>query len=86
VSDNVNRGSLASCSSLSELTLPIYCDHTTQVIGNFLKDLELYFDLKGVSENLKLPIFERKVYRGILGSVYDKEKENWRILTKKFMQ
>jgi hypothetical protein len=28
-----------------------------------------------------LNIFERKVYRGILGPVYDKEKENWRILT-----
>ena len=26
-------------------------------------------------------IFERKVYRGILGPVYDNEKENWRILT-----
>jgi hypothetical protein len=28
-------------------------------------------------------IFERKVYRRILGSVYDNEKENWRILTNK---
>ena len=28
-------------------------------------------------------IFERKVYRGILGPVYDNEKENWRILTNK---
>ena len=26
-------------------------------------------------------IFERKVYRRILGPVYDTEKENWRILT-----
>jgi hypothetical protein len=35
----------------------------------------------------KLNIFERKVYRGILGPVYDNEKENRRILTiKKFMQ
>ena len=30
-----------------------------------------------------LNIFERKVYRGILGPVYDDEKENWRILTNK---
>jgi hypothetical protein len=29
----------------------------------------------------KLNIFERKVYRRILGPVYDKEQENWRILT-----
>jgi len=30
-----------------------------------------------------LNIFERKVYRRILGPVYDTEKENWRILTNK---
>jgi len=29
----------------------------------------------------QLDVFERKVYRRILGSVYDSEKENWRILT-----
>ena len=28
-------------------------------------------------------IFERNVYRRILGPVYDNEKENWRILTSK---
>jgi hypothetical protein len=27
--------------------------------------------------------FERKVYRRILGPVYDNEKKNWRILTNK---
>jgi hypothetical protein len=30
-----------------------------------------------------LNIFERKVYRRILGPVQDNEKENWRILTNK---
>jgi hypothetical protein len=30
-----------------------------------------------------LSIFERKVYRRILGPVYDSEKRNWRILTNK---
>jgi hypothetical protein len=30
-------------------------------------------------------IFEKKVYRRILGPVYDSEKENWRILTNKEM-
>jgi len=30
-----------------------------------------------------LNIFERKVYRRILGLVYDDEKENWRILNNK---
>ena len=31
----------------------------------------------------RLNIFERKVYRRILGPVYDNEKENWRILINK---
>jgi hypothetical protein len=31
----------------------------------------------------QLNIFERKVYRRILGPVYDNEKENWRKLTNK---
>ena len=31
----------------------------------------------------QLNIFGRKAYRGILGPVYDNEKENWRILTNK---
>ena len=34
-------------------------------------------------EECGLNVFERKVYRRILGPVYDKEKENWRILTNK---
>jgi hypothetical protein len=31
----------------------------------------------------QMSIFERKVYRRILGSVHDNEKENWRILNSK---
>jgi hypothetical protein len=31
----------------------------------------------------EMTAFERKVYRRILGPVYDIEKENWRILTNK---
>jgi len=31
----------------------------------------------------QMNIFEREVYRRILGPVYDNEKENWRILTNK---
>jgi hypothetical protein len=58
---NVNPGLLASCNSLNELTLPIYSDHTTQVNENFLKDLDIYFDLKRVAENLKLPLAARAV-------------------------
>jgi hypothetical protein len=64
LSDNqniVHHGSLANCSPLSELTLPIFNDHATQVVGNFLKDLDLYFELKGVSENLKLPLASKAI-------------------------
>ena len=35
------------------------------------------------SDRKQINIFERKVYRRILGPVYDNEKENWRILTSK---
>ena len=35
------------------------------------------------SDRKQLNVFERKVYRRILGPVYDNEKENWRILTNK---
>ena len=31
----------------------------------------------------QMNIFERKVYRRILGPVYGSEKENWRIMTNK---
>jgi len=31
----------------------------------------------------QLNIFERKVYRRILGAVHDSDKEDWRILTNK---
>ena len=32
---------------------------------------------------IHIHVFERKVYRRILGPVYEKEKEKWRILTNK---
>jgi hypothetical protein len=35
------------------------------------------------TDRKQLNIFEMKVYRRILGPVYDNEKENWRILTNK---
>ena len=31
----------------------------------------------------QLNVFKRRVYRRILGPVYDNEKENWRILSNK---
>jgi len=35
------------------------------------------------TDRKQMNIFERKVYRRILGPVYDNEKENWWILTNK---
>ena len=40
-------------------------------------------DLNTLYWQVHLNVFERKVYRRILGPVYDNEKENWRILTTK---
>ena len=40
-------------------------------------------NLDAKKEREKANIVERKVYRRILGPVYDNEKENWRILTNK---
>jgi hypothetical protein len=34
-------------------------------------------------DRTQLNIFGRKMYRRILGPVYDNEKENWRLLTNK---
>jgi hypothetical protein len=56
-----------------------------------LKNTTIHKVLPGVSENWTLTkgdrkqvnVFERKVYRRILGPVYDNEKENWRILINK---
>jgi hypothetical protein len=35
------------------------------------------------TDRKQLNVFERKVYRRILGPVYEKENENWRLLTNK---
>jgi len=35
------------------------------------------------TDRKQMNVFERKVYRRILGPLYDNEKENWRILTNK---
>ena len=52
---------VAGCSSLNELTRPIYSNHTSKVTGYFLKDLHLYFDKKRVSEFLELSLTARAV-------------------------
>ena len=73
---NANSTMLANCSSLNELTLPTYSDSSTQIIGNFLKDLDIYFDLKSVPERLKLPLAARAIHdpfaKGWLNAEYQK--------------
>ena len=49
-----------------------------QTVG-FIRNLDTYKD----RDRKQMNIFERKVYRRILGPVYDNGKENWRILTNK---
>jgi hypothetical protein len=39
--------------------------------------------LTAKTDRKQLNIFERKMYKIILGPVYDNEKENWRILSDK---
>jgi hypothetical protein len=43
--------------------------------------VELIFLKKCKRDRKQINIFEMKVYTRISGPVYDKEKENWRILT-----
>ena len=51
----------------------------------FLNDQKLELETSTLTkrDRKQLNIFERKVYRRILGPVYDKGKENWRILNNK---
>jgi hypothetical protein len=60
-SNTVNHGSLAIGNSLNELTLPSFEDHSTQVVGTFLRELDLYFELKGIPETLKLPLVSKAI-------------------------
>jgi hypothetical protein len=60
-SNNVHHGSLAIDNPLNELTLPSFENHETQVVGTFLRDLDLYFELKGIPETLKLPLVSKAI-------------------------
>jgi hypothetical protein len=61
----------------------------SKILKLILKNTTIDKTLTHASETWKLTkrdrkqmnIFERKVYRRILGPVYEIEKENWRILT-----
>jgi hypothetical protein len=73
---NVSPRLLVNNSTLNELALPIYSDNATQIIGNFLKELDIYFDLKSISENLRLPLAPQAIKdpfaKGWLNAEYHK--------------
>jgi len=50
-------------------------------LKNAIIDKTLTYASETWRDRKQIKIFERKVYRRILGPVYDSEKENWRILT-----
>jgi hypothetical protein len=47
--------------SLSELSLPAFVNCSKQTVVTFLRDLDMYFDLNKVPENLKLPLVLRAI-------------------------
>jgi hypothetical protein len=55
--------------SLSELSLPSFVDCNKQSIVTFLRDLDMYFEIKQVPENLKLPL--------VLRVIKDPFAQNW---------
>jgi hypothetical protein len=60
-------------------------EHKAASVCQFLiqKNVTTLYHTPYSPDRKQLNIFERKVYRRILGTVYDNGKENWRILTNK---
>jgi len=55
--------------SLSELSLPSFVDGNKQSVFTFMRDLDMYFEIKQVPENLKLPL--------VLRAIKDPFAQNW---------
>jgi len=47
--------------SLNELSLPSFVDCNKQSVVTFMRDLDTYFELKKVSENLRSPLVLRAI-------------------------
>ena len=54
---------------LTELNLPSFVDCNKQSVVTFMRDLDMYFELKKVPENLKLPL--------VLRAIKDPFAQNW---------
>jgi hypothetical protein len=55
--------------SLSELSLPAFLNCNKLSVVTFLRDLDMYFELEKVSDNLKLPL--------VLRAIKDPFAQNW---------
>ena len=55
--------------SLGELSLPSFVDGNKQSVVTFMRDLDMYFEIKQVPENLKLPL--------VLRAIKDPFAQNW---------
>jgi hypothetical protein len=53
---------LENCAKLNELTLPTFTDSSKQVLLLFLRELDQYFELKAIPENLKLPLASLAIF------------------------
>ena len=58
---NAGSGLYANNTDLSELTLPTFTDSTSQVPLHFIRDLDQYFSLKRMPEELRLALVFRAV-------------------------
>jgi len=74
---NVGSGLYANNTNLSELTLPTFMDSVSQVPLHFIQDLDQYFSLKRMPEELKLALVFRAIkepFAKQLSSVFDRMK------------
>ena len=76
---NVGSGLYANNTNLGELTLPIFMDSTSQVPLHFIRDLDQYFSLKRMPDELRLALVFQAVKEPFtkqwLSSVFDKMKK-----------
>jgi hypothetical protein len=66
---NTNSEMPVNRDSFSELSLPSFLDSNKQSVVTFIRDLDMYFELKKVPENLKLPL--------VLRTIKDLFTQNW---------
>jgi len=58
---NATSEMLINRDSLSKLSLPSFVDGNKKSVGTFMRDLDMYFEIKQVPENFNLPLVPRAV-------------------------